>query len=55
MYLEKRDLAFELMPRADKCKTECNQNGGSETAFNTAHGQTEADQRKAKNQPSSPC
>ena len=48
-------MAVEIIARADKCQTECNNSGGGESAFNTAHGKIEAKERQAKNPPSIPC
>lgn len=55
MTLEKREYFDIITPRTDSCQTHCNNMGGSESGFNTAHGQQESQARQQKNQPSQPC
>ncbi len=55
MTLEKREYSDIIISRSDKCKTNCNNMGGSESSFNKAHGQEEGLERQQKNQPSLPC
>lgn len=55
MTLEKREYSDIITPRSDICQTHCNNMGGGEANFNTAHGQQENQSRRQKNQPSLPC
>lgn len=55
MTLEKREYPDNTLLRSDKCQTHCNNMGGGESNFNTAHGQQETQERQKKNQPSLPC